>query len=210
MFRFLVVLSLLGLGSSLVLTDKTQPAVNASKTDETVALASEETVGVDNPEPIKKTAEELAEDKAELAQIEKQDKEGNLLSESDRKGLEETLKDEKVTAKSGSESDEEADEPEDESSPEIMAQEKVAAAAEEADSDEGPDSVPEAEDESEPSQAYFFDSDIAATLLHVSRASQKLDILSAVAEAMKRPAAKAESKAKRARHTDHITDITDT
>ena len=153
MFRFLVVLSLLGLGSSLVLTDKTQPAVNASKADETVALASEETVGVDNPEPIKKTAEELAEDKAELAQIEKQDKEGNLLSESDRKGLEETLKDEKVTAKSGSESDEEADEPEDESSPEIMAQEKVAAAAEEADSDEGPDSVPEAEDESEPSEA---------------------------------------------------------
>ncbi|CAE7204332.1 unnamed protein product, partial [Symbiodinium microadriaticum] len=86
MFRVLAVLSMLSVGCGLVLTDKTQPAVNASK-DDAVALAAEETEAGDDEN-----------NKEELAQIAKQDKEGNTLSEADEKQLQETLKDEKEGA----------------------------------------------------------------------------------------------------------------
>ncbi|CAE7945598.1 unnamed protein product [Symbiodinium necroappetens] len=123
MFRVLAVLSMLSVGCGLVLTDKTQPAVNASK-DDAVALAAEETEAGDDEN-----------NKEELAQIAKQDKEGNTLSEADEKQLQETLKDEKEGA-----NDEENPEP----TVETAAEEKVAAAEETADSDEMMDT---AEDE---------------------------------------------------------------
>ena len=125
MFRVLAVLSMLSVGCGLVLTDKTQPAVNASK-DGTVALAAEETAAGDDEN-----------NKEELAQIAKQDKEVIVESEADRKYFEETAKDEKEGA-----NDDEEELPE--SSAEIAAEEKVAAAEETADSDEMMDT---AEDE---------------------------------------------------------------
>ena len=125
MFRVLAVLSMLSVGCGLVLTDKTQPAVNASK-DDAVALAAEETEAGDDEN-----------NKEELAQIAKQDKEVIVESEADRKYFEETAKDEKESA-----NDDEEELPE--SSAEIAAEEKIAAAEETADSDEMMDT---AEDE---------------------------------------------------------------
>ena len=136
MFRFLVSLCLLSLGTGLVLTDKAQPAAAAK--EDSVALAEESQDKYDAEEAataagVEATAGEGAEDKEELEQIKQQDAEGNKLSEADQKELEKTMVDEKVTSNS-----EEHGDPDDlpENSPEILAEEKAAAAESTADSDE--------------------------------------------------------------------------
>ena len=137
MFRFLVSLCLLSFGSGLLLTEKAPPAATAKQ--DSVALAAEESQDKYDAEEaataagMEATAGEGAEDKEELEQIKKQDAEGNKLSEADQKELEKTMVDEKET----SNSEEDAD-PDDlpENSPEILAEEKAAAAESTADSDE--------------------------------------------------------------------------